>query len=144
MRPIGPNRPNRFIAAVVFGALLAVAALRIGGAQSNEFRFEDYTGDKYGSQFTGHEAAKAHLYQLFPKGSQPERLAEFIVSLGGDCMERSEPNYTRRYGNALYCRYRHVWPGKPYAHNMWIVHIFRENDENEISKIELKSRLVAP
>ena len=57
MRPIGSSRRNNLIAATVFGALVAIAVLRLVGAQSNEFRFEDYTGDKYGSQYKGHEAA---------------------------------------------------------------------------------------
>jgi hypothetical protein len=108
---------------------------------SNEFRFEDYTRGEYRSKHKGDKAAKAHLYQLFPKGSHPKRLAEFIVSLGGDCKERSEPNYTRLYGDALYCRYRHWYPELFYASITWIIYIHRENNENEISKIEIKSRL---
>lgn len=144
MRSTGPSRPNKFIASAVFGVLVVIAAIRIAGAQSNEFRFEDYTGDKFGSQYKGYEAAKAHLYQLFPKGSHPERLAEFIVGLGGDCMERSEPNYTRLYGNALFCRYRHGIPQLPYASATWIIHIYREENEDEISRIELKVRIDAP
>jgi hypothetical protein len=75
MRPIGSSRPNKLISAAVFGVLIAIAAFRIGGAQSNEFRFEDYTRGEYRSKHKGDKAAKAHLYQLFPKGSHPKDLS---------------------------------------------------------------------
>ncbi len=145
MRPIGPSRPNKLIAATVFGVLVAIAVSRLVGAQSNEFRFEDYSGSpQYDTELKATEAAKAGLYKLFPKGSGPESLAEFIEGIGGNCKERSEPKYIERYGNALYCRYQHPYAGEPYIGHHWIIYVFREHDINQISKIEIKSRIVAP
>jgi len=145
MRPIGSSRPNRFIAAAVIGVIVAIAASRIGGAQSNEFRFEDYSGERYDkSGLEAEEAVKAQLYKLFPKGSQPERLPEFIESIGGFCTQSPGANFIKKYGNALHCIYSHPYPGEPYLGHNWIIYVFREHDVDQISKIELKSRIVGP
>jgi hypothetical protein len=144
------------VGAIVLVALVAVLAYfsnserhsgTIGQDKSgrpNDFWFEDYSGDPYRTEMEVTEAAKFDLYKLFPKGAQPEKLVEFIKRMGGNCKEILTDNYVKRYGNALYCRYEYPLPETPNFEQRWIIHIFREHNDSEISKIEIKLRAVAP